>query len=198
MNAAKLDPMAVDGDDGSDTPWRIVFAVSGVALLILGGLAFGHMAAAKMVSTFIIGSIMVVGALLQFGHALSLRHTGGIALWTLGGLFYLLAGIAVLLEPIAGERLLSLLLAIALIASGVARLVLGIQHAANMITLSGTATILVGTVIGMDWPQNSLWPIAALIGVDLVAQGIGLVSTSLSARLAAIVEVYDDDEVESA
>lgn len=187
MNTVKLDHGAADEGGMTETRWRLLFAAFGAALVVLGGLAFGHMAAAKMVSTFIIATIMLVGAVLLFGHAASLRHTRGLTLWALGGLFYLLASFSVLLEPIAGERLLSLLLAVTLIASGTARLVLGIQYGANPITLSGTATILAGTVIGMDWPQNSLWPITTLIGIDLIAQGIGLMAAGMSRRLFAVV-----------
>lgn len=168
--------------DSSETPDgtnRLRFIAFGSATILLGLLAFGHLGMASIVSTFIIGAIMLIGGALQIAHAISVRAIDKAHIWSLSGLFYLLSGAAMLLEPLFGSRLPTLVLAFSLAVSGVGRLLIGARLAGNWLLISGIASIMAGTVIGMEWPLIPLWMMAYVIAIDLLVQGVALVATGL-------------------
>jgi len=150
------------------------FIVYGLAYVILGGLAVAHVIFSGMVSTFVISTVMLLGALLGFGHARRVRDPETHNCWTISGLFYLLCGIAVMIEPFIGGRLLTLILAAGLAISGLSRIVAGAQLQSTPILVSGTATIVVATVIGVGWQESLLWITAYAIAADLTVQGLTL------------------------
>ena len=162
--------------------WFIAF---GIALLALGALAFGLLKMASIISTFSIGIIMFTGGALGIVHALGLRYPDRHHLWISSGLFYSAAGVAILVEPVVGLRALTLMLAVSLAMSGISRLVIGAQLRSNAVLISGTASILAATVIGIDWPEDSLWIIGPAIAMDLIVQGISSIVTGMTLRLAA-------------
>lgn len=193
MTTILLPEDAVEGQGtGLAYSVRRCFIGVGVGFGILGALTFGHLAAASMISTFIIGLIVAIGALLHLGQAIGVRraHAGG--LWAASGICYLLAGAAILVQPLAGHLIFMLALAILLVVSGISRLVIGVQHRAEWVLLSGAASIVAGAVIGMDWPENSLWIIGSMVGVDLVVQGITLAATGLTGHFIAVVTNIDE------
>jgi uncharacterized membrane protein HdeD (DUF308 family) len=187
MSSVRIDQPSLERSRMPGRELRIWCLGFGIGFTILACLAFGHLTVASLISTFIIGLIMLIGAALHFGHAVVARHSHGGVLWALSGLFYLLAGLSILFAPVLGLHALTLALAVSLVVSGVGRLVIGVQHSANWVLLCGTASILVGAAIAMDWPRNSLWLIGALVGIDLLVQGIALVLTAVSKRFFAIV-----------
>ncbi len=184
MNAQLKDVDTTDAPPLAEGPRRS-FLGFGAAFILLGCLALGHLAVASLISTFIIGLVMLAGSALHFGQEIGVRRADAGWLWPISGAFYLLAGLAVLFEPVVSEPVLALALAITLVISGVSRLVIGIQHRAEWVLLGGAATIIVGVIIGIDWPRNSLWLIGALIGLDLLAQGLGFLITGISRHFAA-------------
>lgn len=150
------------------------FVAYGLAYMILGGLLIAHMVISGMISTFIIGVVMLLGALLAFGHARRVRDPDTHDCWAMSGLLYCLCGIAVLIEPFIGARLLTLLLAVGLVVSGLSRIVAGAQLQCTPVVISGTATVIIGTVIGVDWLDQLLWVLGYAIVADLAVQGLTL------------------------
>lgn len=161
------------------------FLAAGLAFLALGALTFGHLIVASMISTFIIGSIMLIGGVIGMGHALGIRHPDKHHFWIFSSIFYGLAGIAILAEPVTGARILTLLLAISLGLSGISRLVVGAQLRSNAVLISGTTSLMAATTIGVGWSEDALWIIALCIAIDLVAQGLTLMFTGMTLHLAA-------------
>jgi len=159
--------------------WLMIF---GAAVTLVGALAFGHLSLAAVVSTFVIGAVILTGGLLQVGHAVAMRSLGFGHDWGMGGLFYLLAGLAILFEPVAGASLLILFLALFLAISGVSRLVIGTVPGGRWMLVSGVVSIMTGAVIAMDWPANSLWILGFMVAFDLVILGVALIGTGLALR----------------
>jgi uncharacterized membrane protein HdeD (DUF308 family) len=181
MNTAQLNP---SGQPYMTLPFvmKVNFCGFGSAFIIVAAFAFGHLASTETISTFIVGAILLVGALLHLGQAYGLRQSEAARPWTVNAIFYLFAGFAIMIEPVAGIMSLTLALAVTLAISGVARLVAGIRHGGDYVMLSGALTILVGAAIGMDWPRNSLFAIANLVAADLLIQGLMLFATGLTGR----------------
>lgn len=150
------------------------FIAYGVAFIVLAGLAVAHMIVAGMISTFVVGMIMLLGAALGFGHANKVHDPDTHNCWIFSGLLYLLCGVAVLVEPFIGPRLLTLILAAGLALSGISRIVAGAQLQCTPVLLSGATTIIVATVIGIDWGDKLSWVMEYAIAADLAVQGVAL------------------------
>ena len=165
-----LNPISAP-DDIYGWKWFIVY---GIAYVVLGGLTIAHVIVSDMISTFIIGVVMLLGALLGFGHSRRVRDPETHNCWAMSGLLYLLCGTVVLAEPFIGGRLLTFILAAGLTASGLSRLVAGAQLQCTPILLSGTATVIVAIVIGVGWQEHLLWIMAYAIAADLIVQGLTL------------------------
>lgn len=158
-------------DDIYGWKWFIAY---GLAYMVLSGLLVAHMVVSDMISTFIIGTVTLIGAALGFGHAARVRDPDSHNCWTFSGCLYGLCGIAVLMEPYMGERVLMLILAVGLLLSGMSRLVAGAQLQSTPVLMSGTATVIIAVVIGVDWRDNLLWVVAYAIAADLAVQGLTL------------------------
>lgn len=150
------------------------FVVYGLAYMVLGGLLLAHMIVSDMISTFIIGVAMLLGAVLAFGHARRVRDPETHNCWAMSALLYCLCGFAVLAEPFIGARMLTLLLAGGLAISGLSRIVAGAQLQCTPILVSGIATAIIAIVIGVDWRDQLLWVLGYAIAADLAVQGLTL------------------------
>ena len=166
----KLEPISAP-DDIYGWKWFVVY---GLAYMVLGGLLLGHMLVSDMISTFVIGVAMLLGAVIAFGHARRVRDPETHNCWAMSALLYSLCGIAVLAEPFIGARVLTLLLAAGLVVSGLSRIVAGAQLQCTPILISGTATIVISIVIGVDWRDQLLWVLGYAIAADLAVQGLTL------------------------
>ena len=72
--------------------------------------------------------------------------------------------------------MLTWVLGIILIASGVVRFFLGIRNWAEagwLLLLSGIFGVIAGLIILTGWPVTGLWVIGFLIGIDLIFAGVG-------------------------
>lgn len=176
----------LDRDLGEDyRPAWFWFFAGGLALLALGSLACGHLIVASMISTFIIGAIMLIGSAIGMAHALGTARPDKHHIWLFSSLFYCLAGGAILFEPVVGARIFTLLLAIALGLSGLCRLVIGAQLYSNAVLISGMASLMAAVTIGVGWSDDALWIIGFCIAIDLVVQGLMLILTGVTLHLAA-------------
>jgi len=101
-----------------------------------------------------IGFAILVAGALHLLPALGQRNAGTPTLWSISGLFYMMAVIVTLLGPAASSYLLTLVIALMLGISGLARIVIGIQERAQWVLLSGCGPVLCGTMIGMDSPPG--------------------------------------------
>jgi uncharacterized membrane protein HdeD (DUF308 family) len=162
------------------------FVALGVALLLLGTMAFLNMLVATVASVYTVGILMLIGAAIQIGQAFSVKSWSSFAWWILGGVIYALAGLATLVNPLLASAFLTLFLAAALVASGVSRIWVGFQSrpSANWgwLALSGLVTLLAGLVIAMGWPVNSLWVLGMFLAIDLLFQGWASIALGLALR----------------
>ena len=92
------------------------------------------------------------------------------------GLLYIVGGIVLVSQPVAGSLVLTYVLGVVLVASGCVRLYIGIRYWAELgwlIFLSGIFGILAGLAILIGWPATGLWVIGFLLGIDLIFHGFG-------------------------
>jgi uncharacterized membrane protein HdeD (DUF308 family) len=161
----------------------------GVVYVIAGLIALGSVMMATVASVFIVGIMMLIAGVAQVINAFQIKSWGRFIFWLLLGALYIVAGFVTFENPILAAVLLTLVLAITLIASGIIRLVLAfsMRQAAPWVwvALSGLVTLLLGLVILAHWPVSSLYTLGIFLGVDLVFAGAGWIGIGMGLRARA-------------
>ena len=92
------------------------------------------------------------------------------------GVLYIAFGAVLVSQPVASALILTYVLGLLLLISGIVRILLGISHwreAGWIMLLSGAFGVLAGLVILTGFPMTGLWVLGLLLGVDLISHGIG-------------------------
>lgn len=164
------------------------FVALGVALIALALFAFGNLMAATIVSVFMVGVLMTIGAVVQIIHAVRVKRWGGFFFWLLSGLLYGVAGVLTFYNPLLAAAVMTLVLAISLIAAGILRVWASIRmrplHGWGWLMASGLITIVAGVVFALNWPANTLFLLGIVLAVDLTFQGISAIAFGLSLKSA--------------
>jgi uncharacterized membrane protein HdeD (DUF308 family) len=174
--------------DNSSAPLRAksgwVVAL-GVVYLLAGLVALSSVALATVVSVFIVGIAMVVAGVAEVINALQMKSWSKFLLWLLLGGLYIVAGILTFENPLLTAKLLTLLLSLFLLASGITKIILAFSMkvgASWLVFLSGLITVIVGAVILAHWPVESLYVLGIFLGVDLVVAGVSWISIGLGLK----------------
>ncbi len=157
----------------------------GIGLLVLGIVAAAHLLLATVASVYYVGILMLAGGIAQIVQLF--RSQGWDRLyWLLGGLVYGAAGVAVFVNPLLASTMLTLVLALALVLTGVLRIVLGFQARSDSgwgwIVAGGGVTVLAGVLVLVGWPLNSLLVLGMVLAIDLLVQGASVLAFGLALR----------------
>ena len=152
------------------------FVLLGVALLVLGVIAAGNLLVATAASIFFVGAMMIVGGIVEIVHAFGVKSWGTFFWWLLSGILYVLAGYLAFANPVLAAGVMTLFLAISLIASGLVRVWIGFTGRGvegwGWVIAGGIITVLAGLIIASGWPVNSLWILGLFLAIDLIFQGV--------------------------
>ena len=101
------------------------------------------------------------------------------------GILNFVGGAIMIAKPEVGALSLTLLLAAFFSAGGLIRIVTALAmrpHQWGWLLLNGIVTLLLGILIGLEWPLSSLWVIGMFVGIDLVLSGWSFIALALEAR----------------
>lgn len=162
------------------------FVALGVLLLVFGGIAFGNLFVATVASVYVIGWLMLMAGIVEIIHGFGVKTWGRFFYWLLSGLLYAVAGFFAFYNPLLASTVLTFLLAVALIASGLLRVWVGYQHreqkGSGWIITAGVVTALAGVIIAIGWPVNSIWVLGLFLAIDLVFQGWTFIAFGLALK----------------
>jgi uncharacterized membrane protein HdeD (DUF308 family) len=157
----------------------------GVALVLLGFAAIGAPVVATFTTVTVFGVLLVVGGIVELASLVWVRQWGTFFHHVLSGLLYLFMGAILLERPGLGAAGYTLLLALFLVASGVARVAYALSHGGpgrGWTVLSGVVSFLLGVMIWRDLPEAALWVIGTFLGIELVFNGVSWLMLGLAAR----------------
>jgi uncharacterized membrane protein HdeD (DUF308 family) len=161
----------------------------GIIYLIAGLIALSSVALATVASVFVVGIMMLIAGVAEVINAFQLKSWGKFLLWIVLGILYIVAGFVTFENPLLTAALLTLMLGVALVASGIMRIILAFSMKEGMpwiwVALSGAITILLGVVILAHWPVSSLYILGIFLGIDLVFAGIGWIFVGLGLKSRA-------------
>jgi uncharacterized membrane protein HdeD (DUF308 family) len=135
---------------------------------------------------FVVGIMMLIAGVAEVINAFQIKTWGKFLLWILLGVLYIVAGFVTFENPLLAAAMLTLFLGIALLASGITRIVLAFSMKAAMpwiwVLLSGVITLLLGLVILVHWPVSSLYILGLFLGIDLVLAGASWIGIGLGLK----------------
>jgi uncharacterized membrane protein HdeD (DUF308 family) len=145
-------------------------------VLILGGLfVMGDVALATLVSTLLIGFTAIIMGAFEIIHAFWTKGWGGFIWQILLGALYIIFGWVVVSQPASGALVLTYVLGLVLLASGIVRIAFAFGHwskAGWLMLVSGIFGVLAGFIILTGWPATGIWVLGLLLGIDLISHGV--------------------------
>lgn len=159
-------------------PLLITFGI----LLILSGIVFiTFTGIATLTSVYLFGLLMIFAGILQAVTSLSALSGGKRWLWLLFSILYILAGIFAFKSPLATASALTWLIAAFILVGGIFRIVSAFQlkstNGWGWVLFSGVLLLITGILIAIN-PTSPLWLLGLMLGLDLLFQGINLLSLS--------------------
>jgi uncharacterized membrane protein HdeD (DUF308 family) len=173
------------GDLSRNWGWLLAF---GILSIVLGTIGLGMTFGLTLVSVVFFGALLIVGGTFQLVDAFKCRGWKG-ALWhILIALLYIVGGLLIVVDPILASETLTLALAAVLIAVGVSRVVMALQHRGQSgwgwLVLSGLISIALGAMIVAKWPMSGMWVIGLFVAIELIFNGWAYLFVALAARRA--------------
>ena len=165
--------------------WGAVVAF-GLLLILLGAAALAFTLAATVATVVVNGVFFLVAGAAEIGIGAHSQRWSQYFLWMIGGVLYLVAGLFCIINPDLGRLWLTLALGGGLIAAAVVRAYLALQLPASqrrgVVLLAAAITFLLGLIIVLHWPWDSVYVLGTLLGVDLLFHGAGWVTFGMGLR----------------
>ena len=145
-------------------------------IILAGALAIAVPPAAGIAATILIGWLLVFAGVAHFAFGWHTRAMGGLVWGILLGLAYLIAGIYILIHPVAGLAVLTLGLGAYLFAEAILEFALAWKlrpvGGSGWLFFDGVVTLIFSVLIWRTWPANSAWVIGTVIGVSMIFSGV--------------------------
>ena len=183
---ADIDTDRLERETGFGWGW---FTVLGATLIALGALAFLGLPPAGDASVGAVGMFMLIGASAQLGTTLLVPRWKGIGLLVLSAIFYGAAGILAIVNPMLAAMPLTVLLAIALIFSGIIRIrltsVMPSLPGWGWVAASGFVSLVSGLAFVHLLFAHRLWLLGVALAADLTFQGATALAFGLALKANA-------------
>lgn len=153
--------------------------ITALLLFVAAGLAVVLPFVSATVLTLAIGAAAAVAGVSQLLRLTAAEGTRGKVFRGLSGALYLAGGISFLVFPIASEVSLTLFVGLLLAFEGVMELAAaaaGEGPARGLVLLDGIVSAVLGGMLIVEWPSDSLWAIGTLFGIALGFSAINLLT----------------------
>ena len=153
--------------------------VAGVIIAILGLLAVVFPLITGISVSILLGTVLVVGALVHASNAFSAGTLGNVLGQGILAVFYGAAGITFIANPVVGLATLTLLAIVFFIGDGIVEIAWGLrsrgQPGAQWLLASGGISLLLAGLLWFGFPSTAGWAVGVLLGVNLLVTGVSMV-----------------------
>ena len=150
------------------------------ALLFAGaGLALVLPFVSATFLTILLGSAATVAGISQLLRLTGAEATGAKVFRALSGVLYLVGGLSCIAFPIQSTISLTLFLGVLLLVEGVMELAAAASQAVparGLVLLDGIVTAVLGGMLVVEWPNDSVWVIGTLFAVSLAFSAVNLLT----------------------
>ena len=161
---------------GLPAPPLWVCILLGIVMIVAGLLVLADVTFFTVISAIFIGWMAIATGAFEIFHAFWTKGWGGFVWQVLLGILYVAFGIVLVSQPVTSALILTYVLGLVFLISGIARILLGISHwqqAGWIMLVSGVFGVLAGLVILTGFPMTGLWVLGLLLGIDLLTHGVG-------------------------
>lgn len=170
--------------------WKLLLA-GGIISVVLGAIAIIIPPLASVGITILVGILLLVGAVGMVAEAIS-RGTTGHRIWSaILAVLYVIAGVWLLINPVEGTITLTVVLIVFFLVIGLFRLIAGIQGRsggvpnAGWMIVNGVLSIAIAVLVLLDLPSSAAWAIGLLVGIQLLFDGMMLITTAMAGKKLA-------------
>ena len=150
----------------------------GILLTVFGLIMFASLPFATLTAVLILGGLMMFGGIFTFFAAFKFFEGGYRWLWALSSILYIIAGYYVWATPIQAAIVLTTILAIFLVISGILRTLSALIYRIQgwgWSLFSGVLTFVTGIII-FQTPDAPFWVLGLFLAIDIIFQGINYLS----------------------
>jgi uncharacterized membrane protein HdeD (DUF308 family) len=166
--------------------WKLYFGF-GVVFVILGIVALGNLVSATLVTTAIIGLVLVIAGFVQVAGALTTgAGMGRVILSGLLGILYVIVGVDIMADPTKGAITLTVVVSVMLVFGGLLRIVGAVMEQTGhrvVNAIVGVISILLGGWLFSGIPTTGV-AIGLFVGLELVMAGVAWMFLAWAARKA--------------
>jgi len=166
--------------------WGWFVALGLVSILAGLFILLTDVVAATLFTTIFIGAMLLVSGVFQVIHSFATKTWGQFGLSLVMGLLYIAGGFLIMDEPVQGSVVITVMLLIALVVSGVFRIVIALRHREMkywwLMALGGLCSAAIGVWLFAALPWSGLWVLGTLIAVELLIQGVTWLQFGLALR----------------
>ncbi len=169
--------------------WKLLLT-AGIISVVLGAIAIIVPPLASVTITYLVGILLLIGAVAYVAEAIS-RGSTGHRIWSaVLAVAYVIAGVWLIINPVSGTITLTWILAIFFLLIGVLRLIAGISSRGKVpnsgwTIINGVLSILIAVLVIGDLPSSAAWAIGLLVGIQLLFDGIALIATAMAGKQLA-------------
>jgi uncharacterized membrane protein HdeD (DUF308 family) len=110
------------------------------------------------------------------------KHTGMRIAAALVGVATVVVGVVLLFNPVEAARTLALLIGLAFVLGGLLEVAVGWESGSRWGSVVLGGILVVGGLLALAWPGVTLWTIALVTGLSLLAHGVGRIVLAVAAR----------------
>jgi uncharacterized membrane protein HdeD (DUF308 family) len=167
----------------------------GSLLIIAGSSAVAIPFLASLAVELVVGWAFVVGGVSQLLYAARAKGWSGFVWQVLLGAVFLVGGVTLITNPVAGLISLTLVIIATFLASGVLKILIGFRlrplEGWGWFVVLGLLSLAVGVLIWNRLPSSAAWSLGLLVGLDFLAAGLvfllfGLRASRTTARAGGI------------
>jgi uncharacterized membrane protein HdeD (DUF308 family) len=169
--------------------WKLLLT-AGIISTVLGAIAIILPPLASVTITYLVGILLLIGAVAYVAEAIS-RGSTGHRIWSaVLAVLYVFAGVWLIINPVSGTITLTWILAIFFLLIGVLRLIAGIASRgkvpnAGWTIVNGVLSIVIAVLVIGDLPSSAAWAIGLLVGIQLLFDGFALIATAMAGKKLA-------------
>lgn len=156
--------------------YRSLFIFEGILFTLLGTLAIVVPGLFTLGAELLIGVLFIAAGIIQGWRTMQTKGVPGFVWSIFLAILYVVAGIALLVHPLAGVLTLTFILTIFFVLDGIANIILGLQFKPHGVwgwrIVSGLISLLLAYLIYIDWPGSAVWLLGLLVGINLLFVGI--------------------------
>ncbi|WAL61263.1 HdeD family acid-resistance protein [Thermocoleostomius sinensis] len=158
----------------------IVLIILGIVAILLPGIASAFF-------TSVIGWITLFSGVVMVVQAFQSRPLRGFWLNLLVGLFYVIAGIYIVLNVGTAVLALTFAFGVLFIVEGIFTIIMAFTNRAGsraswLVALNGIVTLILGIMVLNRFPSSAIWLIGLYVGISLLMSGVSLLTAALVAR----------------